>query len=85
MNALVGSVKIFPVFYTVWYEYQDCPGVQTDAHLIAQDGELYLISSGYETKIVHQSEVKRIVTDRIAQREEMYIEECMQYEAEEWE
>lgn len=81
MNPLIGKVQVLPVNnYTIWYRPQGFEGVQTDAHLIAQESELILITSGWETRIIHLSEVTRIVTPKVAIGEEINAQEIQEYE-----
>lgn len=84
MNALSGSVKVLPVNeYTVWYSPADFPTVSTDAVLVDGDGDLLLVNPGWGFKLISVQQVNRIVTHRTAERENLYIEEVLQYEAEE--
>lgn len=81
MNALVGKIKVLPVNeYIVWYSPVEFPTVSTDAVLIDGDGELLVISTGCETKIIHVDQMNRIVTHHVAQGEEIAAEERQEYD-----
>jgi hypothetical protein len=82
MNALIGSVKVLPVNeYTVWYSPSGFPTISTDAVLIDGEGELLLINPGWGYKIISVQQVRRIVTARIAENEELHTQEMVQYES----
>lgn len=78
---LSGSVKVFPVNeYTVWYKPAKFPTISTDATLIDRDGDLLLINPGWGFKIISVQQVNRIVTNKVAEAEEIQIEENLEYD-----
>jgi hypothetical protein len=86
VNALIGAVRIVPVnenaSFTVWYSPAGFEGVvSTDAHLQDGDGDLLMVYANGRSKIISVQQVTRIVTDKIAQAAETYIEENLEYEA----
>lgn len=81
MNALVGKVQILPVTeFTVWYESVVFEGVQTDAALIDGDGEFLLLNPGWGWKLIHVSQVKRVITHHVAIGEEINVQEIQEYD-----
>lgn len=81
MNRLTGKVQIKPVHnYVVWYAPEGFDGILTDASLIDGDGELLLITNGWQYKLISTAQVDRIVTARSHEAHEINFEETATYQ-----
>ena len=67
MNALNGKVQIFPPIadydhtsnIVVWYSPASFPTVETHADLVDGDGDLLLVSNGWQLKVICVQQLTR--------------------------
>jgi len=81
-NLLTGSVRVVNLPPVVWYNPEGFPTVQTDAELVDGDGDLLLVSNGWQLKLISVQQVCRIVPARSAETIELMDMEREEYDAE---
>lgn len=85
-NLLTAPVQIIDLQNhagdTVWYAPQGFPDLETDAEIVAMDGMWLLIFTGWDYRIIRDTQVKRIVSKHSAESTELLDEERADYDAE---
>lgn len=83
MNNLNSTVKVISLNPVVWYSPSSFPTISTDAVIVDGDGELLLINPGWGYKLIHVSQIVRIISSYRYETEELQILERIEYDNDE--